>query len=440
MSALPHTDQASALRNLEAMRLGVVPYANLEAYSVGRDREMEMVDADLSATRAGHGAVRAFLGDYGLGKTHLLELIAHRALDQNFLVMQVVLDAEDHAPSHPRRVYRALVRSLRYPDRPDATGLGLAPLLDHAKGLDIVEDTFKAARGLRGQHIRRDLDEGAHLYITPALHYLKALEEAHDDDDLVLSTEFIDEGRRLLLGWIEGHPTLSNQEIDGHLSGLPGPKQRIYSLKDYRPWARIYGYALSGLATLARLSGYGGLVVLVDEAELYSLLSRENRDYAQNLFKALSCASLGTVKVPFEASELDLGGYGILQDLPPQYGEQAAMYTVFAMTPNSGGLETLNRAVPTDSLVELTHFAARDYENLVRRVCNFYSLATPRWEVPDKVISPLIRVTTGLVDTGFIASPRQAMKFLIEFLDLLRHSPDRIADVVRQLQERLGTG
>jgi hypothetical protein len=437
MSAAPSQDRTAALRTLEAMRLGVVPYANLEAYSVGRTTEMQLVESDLEKTRMGQGGVRAFLGDYGLGKTHLLELIAHRALASNFLVMQVVLDAEDHAPSHPRRVYRALVRSLRYPDHPETSGLGLAPLFRQAIDSDDVSETFSLSRGLRGQNVQKQLTEGAHLYLTPALYYLNALEELRQEetvDDQELATD----GERLLFDWIEGHPTLSNQDIDEILGRLPGPRQRIYSLKDYRPWARIYGYVISGLAALARQCGYGGLVILVDEAELYNLLSRENRDYAQNLFKALACASVGPEKIPFEASELDLGGYGILQSLPPRYGDTSALYTVFAMTPNSGGIDTLHQAVPVEAISELRPFTPADFEVLVRRVCSFYSTASLDWQVPDRAIAPLIKVTSGLVATGFVASPRQAMKFLIEFLDLLRHHPTRISDVVRQLQERLG--
>ncbi|MFU8802295.1 MAG: BREX system ATP-binding domain-containing protein [Bradymonadaceae bacterium] len=428
------TQRIEATRTLEAMRLGVVPYADLGGYSVGREVEMGEVDADLSATESGRGAVRAFLGDYGLGKTHLLELIAHRALERNFLVMQVVLDAEDNAPSHPRRVYRALVRSLRYPDRPGGQGLGLGPLLEQARKLEIVQEQFQLSQGVRGRRRRDRLDEGMHLYLTPAMSYLTALDQLDSQPD----DDFDPRTRRLLLDWIEGHPTLSNQDIDQALAALPGPKQRIYSLKDYRPWARIYGYLLSGLAGVARMCGYGGLVLLVDEAELYALLSKENRDYAQNLFKALSCASLGTGRIPFDASELDLGGYGILQDLPPRYGQEPSMYTVFAMTPNSGGIETLHAAVPADSISELSAFGTEDYEELVRRVCAFYGLASPQWTFPDQALAPLMRVTAGLVETGFVANPRQAMKFLIEFLDLLRHRPADISPVVRRLQERLG--
>ena len=43
----------------------------------------------------------------------------------------------------------------------------------------------------------------------------------------------------------------------------------------------------------------------------------------------------------------------------------------------------------------------------------------------------------GLIKAGYIDNPRHAMKFLIEFLDVVRYHPDRVASVVRNLQESL---
>ena len=83
---------AHAALTLEAMRLGVVPSAEVDTYTVGRDVELAMVDRDLEETAASGGAVRAILGDYGTGKTHLLELIRSRALAAGFLVAEATLD------------------------------------------------------------------------------------------------------------------------------------------------------------------------------------------------------------------------------------------------------------------------------------------------------------------------------------------------------------
>src|SRR5690606_28616893 len=147
-------DSSDAMLTLEAMRLGVVPTAQLDAYTVGRDFEMGLVEADLEEANVS-GAVRAFLGDYGVGKTHLLELVQQKALDEGFLAARVVLDPEESSPAHPKRVYRAAVRTLRYPDRPYEEGAGLGPLLEKAARSEAAMAAFGVAPRLPGDHRKR---------------------------------------------------------------------------------------------------------------------------------------------------------------------------------------------------------------------------------------------------------------------------------------------
>jgi hypothetical protein len=429
---------------LEAMRLGVVPDAKLDPYTVGRDAEIEMVEKDLDRAIDRGGALRAFLGGYGTGKTHLLELIGQHALRKNFLVAHVVLNPEETAPSHPKRVYRELVRSLVYPDRSNGGGRSLVPLFEQALESEAATEMFGVNERSRA---RNSLDEGAHLYLTPALRYFKALtdsdvENRQNKKARELSAEEREYGLTLLFDWLEGHPTISNVEIDDTLRHMLGRQGRIYSMKDYRPWARIYGYLLSGISALARTVGYNGLVVLVDEAEFYSLLSSENRDYARYLFKALSFASMGgeADSLPFDRQELDeLGGMGILQDLPPQYGigregEAPGLYTVFAMTPNEEGIDALGQAVPASAVAELSPFELADYRTLVERVFVHYQRARPEAEIDERIVGALGKVVSGLLGSGYVENPRQAMKFIVEFLDIAVFQPGEMKRVVQDLR------
>jgi hypothetical protein len=423
----PMRRQSATAGTLEAMRLGVVPRGDIASFTVGRDEEMQAVDADLARAVERGGALRTFLGNYGTGKTHLLQLIAHRALDQNFLVARAVLDPEESPPSHPKRVYRELVRSLRYPDRPSGGRRSLEPLLERAAETEEVREAFRIDAGGRS---RNKLDEGAHLYLTPALRYAHALKDDGIDHEARAY------GLSLLYDWLEGHPTISNTEIDAILPRIVGRQDRIYSMKDYRPWARIYGYILSGLSVLARRAGYAGLVLLVDEAEFYSLLSTENREYARTMFKALAWASLGADAglLPFDRSELDLGGMGILKDLPAQFAPDAGLYTVFAMTPHEEGIDALGQAVPDDFVREIAPLRADDYRTLVTRVFETHRQAHPDSDLDNRHLAALTKVVSSLVAHAYIENPRQAMKFVVEFLDLATTRRDRIKDAIAQLK------
>ena len=424
-------------------RLGVVPHDDVGAYTVGRDAELALVDADLDQVEARGGAARAFLADYGVGKTHLLELVQGRALARGFLVAQAVLDPRETQPSHPKRVYRALMRALRYPDRPHEEGAGLGPLLARGAASEEVMSAFGVgAQRVAGTREER-LAEGLHLYLSSALAYWQSLDRAAESGKIrgVSKKErdaFVGRGRDLLLDWIEGHPTISNQEIDGELRRLPGGHPKVYSLLDYRPWSRIYGYLLTGVAALAKAVGYRGLVVLLDEAEFYALLSAGNRAFARHLFRAWTGAALGweADDLPFAEDEVVVGGYGVQRELPPRYGDAPGLYVGLAMTPNPEGLEVLGAAVPEDRVTTLGALGAEEYAELTRRVCDFYASARADWELPGPLVGALTKVVQGLHGSGFVHNPRHAMKFLIEFLDVVRYHPARVGEVVRGLQEQ----
>lgn len=453
-------ERSSAMLTLEAMRLGVVPSAQLEAYTVGRDFEMSLVDGDLEATARYGGAVRAFLGDYGVGKTHLLELVLHRALENNFLTARVVLDPEETSPAHPKRVYRAAVRTLRYPDRPFEEGAGLEPLLKAAARKPEVMEAFgliaPGSDKKRPSTSEGRLQAGQHLYLSAAIAYFASLDRALNAEGkdkaraMPRGVEpgelegWVERGRELLTDWIEGHPTVSNQDIDQELSRLPGRHPRVYSLLDFRPWSRIYGYLLSGVARLAREAGYAGLVLLIDEAEFYGLLSPKNREFARDLFKAWAWAAMGPggehedqPRLPFGEDELGIGGYGIQRDLPGRFSDAPGLYVVYAMTPHGDGVDALRGALPPSSISQLAALEPVDYTELAQRVCDFYASARPDWKLPAALVAPLAKVLRGLIQSGYVQNPRHAMKFIIEFLDVVRYHPDRVASVVRNLQDSL---
>lgn len=435
-----HTTPAlHAALTIEAMRLGVVPATDLESLTVGRDIELDIVRHDLEQCRH-TGARRAFLGDYGLGKSHILELIEQIALRQNFLVSKVILDHADLTPSQPKRVYHAIASTIIYPDVPDHEGL--APLLHKAAHDEqILKKYLVKPDGSRPlpRTIREQLQQGLHLYLSPAIAYMRALD---DPDHLVLNDRNVDDpaswipqAQHLLLEWIEGHATQSNQDIDATLNAIRGHFPKIYSLLDFRPWAKIYGYILNGISQLAKDIGYAGLVVVIDEAEFYTLLSAQNRMFAKSLFRAWSHA-VGADKeddLPYSKDDLLTGGYGIQRELSARYSDTPGLYLVFAMTPNSEGIHVLQEALPPQSICYLNPLSSPDYLAMTDNVVQLYRKAYPSADIPSGIEAPLSDVVNALTQQGQLANPRQIMKFLTEFLDLVRYRPDELIGVIQNL-------
>ena len=428
-----------AALTLEAMRLGVVPATDLEQFTVGRDIELDIIRQDLDLCE-NVGARRAFLGDYGLGKSHLLELIEQIALKRNFLVSKVTLDHADYSPSQPKRIYHAIMRNLIYPDR-EETLEGIAPLLDKAaqnddilkKYLVKVDKKTPVPRAIRDQ-----LNAGLHLYLSPALAYTRALnhpETIRLPAYLGDPAQWAPQAKHLLIDWIEGHPTRSNQDINDELNLIHGRFPKIYSLLDYRPWAKIYGYILNGISQLAKDVGYSGLVIVIDEAEFYSLLSAQNRAFAKSLFQAWSHAVSAEEQdaLPCNDEDLLVGGYGIQRELPTRYSNTPGLYLVFAMTPNSDGLRVLQEAMPPQFICYLNQLTAPDYLKMTQNVVGLYQNAYPDADIPEGITEPLSDVVNALTQQGQLANPRQTMKFLTEFLDLVRFVPDEIPNVIENL-------
>jgi len=439
MTAANQTNSAlRAQLTLEAMRLGVVPATDLEKSTVGRDVEIDIIRQDLLLA-AQTGGRRAFLGEYGLGKTHLLELIQQMALKQNFLVSRVILDHADNSPAQPKRIYHNVVRGLVYPDNPNEVA-GLAPLLDKAVEKADVLKSFLISKdkSIQNLPVREQLAHGMHLYLTPALAYVQALnhpENIRIPQYLGDPALWAKNAKHNLLDWIEGHPTRSNQDINDELNVIRGRFPKIYSLLDCRPWAKIYGYILNGIAKLAKEVGYAGLVIVIDEAEFYSLLSAQNRAYAKSLFQAWSHAVGGDDDLPFSSDELITGGYGVQRDLPSRYADDPGLYLVFAMTPNSDGIRVLQEAVAPQFICYLNPLSALDYLKMTEHVVALYAEAYPDENLPEGLAQPLSEVITALSQQGTLSTPRQTMKFLTEFLDLVRYCPEQIGDVIESLQD-----
>ena len=404
------TDPCPALQTLEAFRLGVVPHEGTEWTTVGRDVELALVANDL-AEAAVHGSARVVLGDYGTGKTHLMECIEKMALEQNFLVTKVVLDRDQVSPAHPKRVYRELVRRLIYPDDSDA--FGLAPLFDKAIQQDL------------SSFLKRS-DKAYHHYLSPTLAYYR---ELHGRESETLA---------YLLDWIEGNSEVSNLELEQNLRSLVGLRgHRFYALKDYRPWAHIYTYLVGGLAYLAKLSGYAGLVVLFDEAEFYSMLNQSGQTFADLLFGYYCALSLGSEGVRFDLDRAKRGGHAVHQSFPPIYGEQHPVYCVFAMTSDPAGAHALRSIVGTERMHELRALSLADYQEMCRRVVDVYKVAHPEFSVGAEVQNPMGQVVYRGVQGSTLSNPRQVLKLIIEMLDFSRLRRDKIGEFVKEVLQVL---
>lgn len=98
---------------IEALRLGIVPYRYIEEFTFGRDEEIEKLKEWLSEGKK--NSLFLIIGEYGSGKTHLISYLEAMALKEGFATSLVELDLNEAPFFRPKRVYREIIKSFKYP-------------------------------------------------------------------------------------------------------------------------------------------------------------------------------------------------------------------------------------------------------------------------------------------------------------------------------------
>lgn len=385
---------------LEAVRLGVVPLRGLLAYTVGRDDEIESVRAMLDGRDSDR--CRAVLGDYGTGKTHMLELIQHLALGRGWIVGRAWLDPQEAPPSKPRRVYSALARSFVYPDKPEAGELGLWPLLEKAAQDEALCEGIVH-------------DEHRHVFLSPAIRYARGVADAIAEAP---ASTRLAELQMQLCDWIEGRATGISQELQRRLHRGLTVRDRVLALSDFGTLPRVYGYLLSGIGYLAQRCGYKGVALLLDETELFSNLDLEARARAIDVFRVLMSAALP--EATLDLSEVRKGGRGVIRDLPPRFGAESGLALALAATPGSASEDFLRDTLGEERVLELTRFGKPQFREMGDRILDLYLQAYPA--INRRVLAALESKSDQWIATGVATSPREFGRRTLDFLDQTRHA------------------
>ncbi|MCL4434155.1 MAG: ATP-binding protein [Actinobacteria bacterium] len=253
----------AALRALEALRAGVPNRESVLYLGTMQDQVVDKYLANLEFTRRRanwepvEGVYDGLLlaGGFGSGKSHLLEYLAQRALQEHFVVSSVVISKE--TPLHNiSAVYRAAINDARVPGRPGsaigeiATGLKTDPL--------------------RFAQLYRWLATDGRFVDHRLTATLRMFDQFGGGDE-----EFDD---KILQFW--AGDTFAVAEIRKRLreAGWLGE----YDIRSTREDA-LCRDRLTFVSRLIAAAGYSGWVILLDEVELigrYSLLQR-GRSYAE---------------------------------------------------------------------------------------------------------------------------------------------------------------
>jgi hypothetical protein len=286
--------QLEARQLVESLRVGIAPAQHVGELTINLQPERESLVRALNQAHQQGGAVRAVVGEYGYGKSHMVELATQEALSRNFLVTTISLDLQELPPHRAFDIYREAMRHLRYPDT-DERGLG--PLLGKTAVLP---------------HTLSQLQTLTPVENDPLSFALQAIAATASSRQ-----------RQAWLNWLMGGRRVS-QMNKAMPRGVKFPS--IYTVGAN---ARQIAYLLTGVSALARLGNYSGLCILVDEAESYSLLKPYQRPKASLFFQAIIYAALRQNQAKLHEEQFPQHRW---RDYPLAYDQGQSLFFLFTVT------------------------------------------------------------------------------------------------------------
>ena len=262
---------------LSSVSAGVVPRAGAPYIAIGRTDEISAMLSDLEEVNEGGGSMRFLIGRYGSGKSFLMQLIRGYALERDFLTADADLSPERRlygTGGSGVATYRELMKNLASKASPDG---GALPKII-AKWIAGLQNTV-LSEGISPEDAR----------FSGALNRV-AMESLREMEFLVGGFDF----SRVITAYYTAYTTGDDDRKSACLRWLRGE----YSTKSEA--RRELGFQVSVIidddnwydflklwAALARMMGYRGLVVFIDECvNLYKISHRVSRE--NNYEKLLS--------------------------------------------------------------------------------------------------------------------------------------------------------
>jgi len=358
---------------IEALRLGGVSHNQVGLFTYGREKEINYVNEWL-ASKKGSMLIN---GDYGVGKTHLLEIISLKAIEKGWAVARIEIDPDEAPLNKPKKIYQHFVNSFSY--RQNGRDLGFQ---------DFIESI---AESKKSSQIRKLIN---HPYLGKILIHWK------DEED-----------KSWLLDWIKGD----------------GSKPADFpQMPDTQTAANVYCNILSGLGWSAKnILGLRGIIILFDEAECVDPSWYNHNQFVKALrfLKAIILMSNNDEKLledcTFSSTSRELGlEYfgGSRIKYPFLWEHESCIKLIFSFVPEM--LECMKTDTKLYSLINkipeinIDTLEDQDLQHLLEEVILVYKDAYD-FTIKDDIFPYISRNKT-----------RKFVKGAIECLDIMRFNPE----------------
>ncbi len=258
---------AQALMN--SLKGGVVPRVGLQYVAVGRKEEIDALLRDVEIVADGGASFRFIVGQYGSGKSFLLQTIRNYVMAKNFVVVDADLSPERRLQGTRGQglaTYKELIRNMSTKTKPEGGALSL--ILDRwisnvqqqvmdSSGLSITDPGLSRRVEKEISDVVYSLNEMVHGFDFARL--LTAYYQAHLNGD--------DETKAKVLKWFRGEyntKTEARQELGVNI---------VITDDDWYEYLKLF-------AAFLKQAGYAGMLVLIDElVNIYKIPNAITRQY-----------------------------------------------------------------------------------------------------------------------------------------------------------------
>ncbi len=257
---------------INSLGAGVVPREGLEHIAVGREKELQSLIQNLDDIAEGVAAFRFIIGNYGSGKSFILQLIRNRAMEQGFVVADADLSSEKRLAGSNNEglaTYRELMSHLATKTRPD--GGALVSILEG--WINKIQQEVAKDTGMRPND--EGFDDAVEVKIREVVQSIEDLVHGFDFGNIISAywrgyRQDDDNLKNAALRWLRG-------EFTTKIEAKQALGVRV--IIDDESW---YDY-VKLLAKFVAEIGYKGILIVLDEAvNLYQISTTVTREKNYN--------------------------------------------------------------------------------------------------------------------------------------------------------------
>lgn len=399
---------------INSLKGGVVPRIGLPYITVGRKAEIDALLQDVDLVTEGGASFRFIVGQYGSGKSFLLQTIRNYVMDKNFIVADGDLSPERRlhgSKGQGLATYRELIQNLATKTRPEGGALTL--ILDRwinqvqtevAQELPYDSPNFSQTVAKKIQEQVLSLNEMVHGFDFAKL--LIRYYDAYVSGD--------EDSKGKVVKWFRGEYRLKSEARADLGVNI------IISDDDWYDYLKLF-------AVFFRQAGYSGLFVMIDElVNLYKIPNAISRQYNyEKLLTMYNDAMQGKAKY-----------LGILMGATPQAVEdrRRGVYSYEALRSrlaegkfSKEGNRDLNAPV-----IHLEPLTPEEMLILVEKLADMHAgLYGYDKKITEDDLAAFIKLEYGRVGAERKITPREIIRDFIELLDLSMQNPDqKIADLM----------